>query len=67
MVPRRSRTAMAHDQFQVVPDAIFNKGFLREQPQSYTQQYTKQHNPCQGQFKIVGIRQSKNVGFGQFN
>ena len=22
---------------------------------------------CQGQFKIVGIRQSKNVGFGQFN
>ena len=24
-------------------------------------------NECQGQFKIVGIRQSKNVGFGQFN
>jgi len=22
---------------------------------------------CQGQFKIVDIRQSKNVGFGQFN
>jgi len=22
---------------------------------------------CQGQFKIVGIRQSKNVGFGQYN
>src|SRR5699024_4079043 len=22
---------------------------------------------CQGQFKIVGIWQSKNVGFGQFN
>lgn len=24
-------------------------------------------NACQGQFKIVGFRQSKNVGFGQFN